>query len=85
MARKINGPFGDSNIATIGQQGVTATNSDLFLNPLEGELMDYSDALSSQKNTSFVTKITRLAQLHRGSKSCRDATKNNGNAPSTWC
>jgi hypothetical protein len=76
MARKINGPFGDISIATIGQQGSTTTNEDVFFNLIHSELDLYTDEFSSTRRTQFVDRIKRLGRSHRSSKITRENTQN---------
>lgn len=76
MARKINGPFGDVSIHTIGQQGSTVTNEDVFFNLIHSELSGYADEFSSTRRTQFVDRIKRMAKLSRSSNTTREDTQN---------
>ena len=76
MARKINGPFGDVSIHTIGQQGSTVTNDDVFFNLIHSELSGYADEFSSTRQTQFVDRIKRMAKLSRSSNTTREDTQN---------
>jgi len=76
MARKINGPFGDVSIHTIGQQGSTTTNEDVFFNLINSEINNFADDFSSTRNTQFVDRIKRIAMLKRSSETTREDTQN---------
>ena len=54
MARKINGPFGDVSIHTIGQMGSTTTNNDVFFNLIHSEMNLYAHEYSSTEVLSLL-------------------------------
>ena len=77
MARKINGPFGDVSITSIGHQGSTCTNEDVFFHLMASETRELSDAFSSPQGTNMVERIARRASLHTTSHTTRDTASNN--------
>ena len=76
MARKINGPFGDVSIHTIGQMGSTTTNNDVFFNLIHSEMNLYAHEYSSTRSAQLVERLKRKTKNNRLSTSRRDETQN---------
>ena len=77
MARKINGPFCDVSIQTIGNVGSTTNNNDVFFNLIHSEMAMHNNAdeFSSTQLTQFVDRIKKRASLKRTTKSNRNHTE----------
>ena len=78
MARKINGPFCDVSIQTVGHVGSTTNNNDVFFNLMHSEMAMHNaaDEFSSTQRTQFVDRIKRIAKLSRSSNTTREDTQN---------
>ena len=76
MARKINGPFGDISIATVGQLGSTPTNLDIFTHMLSSQMAQYDHTFSSTQSNKMIEKIKEASKGHQGSESTREDSKN---------
>ncbi len=77
MARKINGPFADVSIQTIGQNGSTTNNNDVFFNLIHSEMSMHSsaDEFSATHLTKFVDRIKKRTSAKKTTKSSRNNTK----------
>ncbi len=77
MARKIKGPFTDVNIQTIGSQGTSRNNNDVFFNLIHSEIAMHStaDEFSSTQLTQFVDRIKKRTKLKKSSEASSNVTK----------
>ena len=78
MARKINGPFCDVSIQTIGSMGSTSNNNDVFFNLIHSEMAMHSNAdeFSSTRLTQFVDRIKKRANIKKSTKSSPHNSEN---------
>ena len=78
MARKINGPFCDVSIQTIGSLGSTTNNNDVFFNLMHSEMALHTNAdeFSSAQLTQFVDRIKKRSKIKDTTKTSIQHTEN---------
>ena len=78
MARKINGPFCDVSIQTIGSLGSTTNNNDVFFNLMHSEMALHTNAdeFSSAQLTQFVERIKKRSKIKTTTKTSIQHTEN---------
>lgn len=78
MARKINGPFCDVSIQTIGSLGSTTNNNDVFFNLMHSEMALHTNAdeFSSTQLTQFVDRIKKRSKIKNTTKTSIQHTEN---------
>ena len=84
MARKINGPFGDVSIHTIGQMGSTTTNNDVFFNLIHSEMNLYAHEYSSTRSAQLVERLKTKNQEQPIINQSGDETQNLIRLLTTW-
>ena len=77
MARKINGPFCNVSIQSIGSVGSTLNNNDVFFNLMHSEMaiQQRADEFSSTRLTQMVDRIKKRSRTKKTRPSCRNNTE----------